>query len=287
MTDDKLNLLFVDDEPQIITSLNALFKTDYNVFTATNGPNALEIVRDNKIHIIVSDQRMYAILGLELLKSVKDLSPETIPILMIGYADMALAIKSLNNGEIFRFIEKPWNNVQFKQNIAIAAEHSSEQAGVNLLLIDESIDTCAKVHRLCGHKYTVFCANNMDQALLLLKQQEIAVIITEFVLEEEEMNNFLQLLKDTYPLIVTLVLSTIADPHLIVSFINEGKIFRYLPKPVDDKLLEININAALKRYAELKPDPALLESLQELETTDENKSSGIITRLMQKLHLLR
>jgi serine/threonine-protein kinase len=298
MTDNKLNLLFVDDEQQILTSLNALFEKDYNVFTATNGPHALELISKNTIDIIISDQRMPEMLGIELLKCVKDLSPKTIPILMIGYADMDIAVKSLNNDEIFSFIEKPWNNAQFKHNIAIAAEHFLQLARtnpnqnqsvhkVNLLLIDESIDICAQIHRIFGHKYTVYCANNMDEAFFILKGQEIAVIITEHVLLEEEMNDFIKLLKDTNPLVVTIILSTQADPHLIVRFINEGKIFRYLPKPVDDKLLEININAALKRYAELKPDTSLLKSIQQIEKTNENQSSSIITRLMKNLRLLR
>ncbi len=289
MNDDKLNLLFVDDEQQILTSLKTLFETDYNVFTAINGPNALEIIANNTIDIIVSDQRMPEMQGIDLLKCVKDLSPETTRILMTGSADMNLAVISLNHGEIFSFIEKPWNNAQFKQKLAKAAEHSlkPEIKKVNLLLIDKSIDICAKIHRLYGQKYTVYCGNNMDEALLLLKEYEIAVLITEYVPKEEEMDDFIQLLKHTNPSLVTIVLSAQADPRLLVRFINEGKIFRYLPKPVEDKLLEININAALKRYAELKPDPSLLESLQQIEKTDEKKSSSIIVRLMKKLGLLR
>ncbi len=297
MTNDKLNLLFVDDEQHILTSLNALFQTNYNVFTAISGANALEILGKNTIDIIISDQRMPEMQGIQLLKCVKDLSPKTIPILMIGSADMEIAIKLLNNGEIFSFIEKPWNNAQFQRQIAIAAKHSLKLAGkppkanqtiykVNLLLINESIEICTKVHRICGQKYTIYCANNLDEALLILKKQEIAVIITESVLlEEKEMNEFINLLKETNPLAVTIVLSTQADPHLIVRFINEGKIFSYLPKPVDDKLLEFNINAALKRYAELKPDPSLLKSIQQLEKTDGKQSSGIIAKLMKKLRL--
>ncbi len=289
MTDDKLNLLFVDDEKQILTSLNTLFDTDYNVFTATNGPNALEIISNNTIDIIVSDQRMPEMQGIDLLKCVKDLSPKTTRILMTGYADLDLAVTELNNGEIFSFIEKPWNNAQFKQKLAKAAEHSLEHEiqPVNLLLIDKSIDICAKVHRIFGDKYTVYCGNNMDDALLLLKEHKIAVMITESVLEEEDMGDFMQLLKETNPSLVTIVVSAQADPRLLVRFMNEGKIFRYLPKPAEDKLLESNINAALKRYAELKPDPSLLESLQKIEKKAEKKSSGIIARLMKKLHLLR
>ena len=289
MNDDKLNLLFVDDEQQILTSLNSLFDAEYNVFTATNGPNALEIISKQTIDIIVSDQRMPEMQGIDLLKCVKDLSPETTRILMTGSADMNLAVRSLNHGEIFSFIEKPWNNAQFKLKLAKAAEHLSkpEIEKVNLLLIDKSIDICAKIHRIYGQKYTVYCGNNMDDALLILKEHEIAVLITEYVPEEEEMNDFIQLLKDTNPSLITVVLSAQADPRLLVRFINEGKIFRYLPKPVEDKLLEININAALKRYAELKPDPSLLESLQKIEKTSDKKSSGIIARLMKKLRTLR
>ena len=104
---EKLNILFVDDEKQILIPLKAMFKKQYKVFTAVSGSDALNIIRSNLISIIVSDQRMPEMPGIELLKQVKEISPLTVRILLTGYADLNAVVESVNTGEIFRFIEKP------------------------------------------------------------------------------------------------------------------------------------------------------------------------------------
>lgn len=123
----RLNLLFVDDEKQILIPLKALFKKQYSVFIAPSGPKALEIVRNNAIQIIVSDQRMPEMQGVELLRQVKEISPQTVRILLTGYADLSAVMASVNTGEVFRFIEKPWNNERLKKTISAAADISLKQ----------------------------------------------------------------------------------------------------------------------------------------------------------------
>jgi response regulator RpfG family c-di-GMP phosphodiesterase len=74
--EEKSNILFVDDEPMILSSLNMLFKSKYKVYLAENGFDALEIIKSVPIKVIVSDQRMPGMLGHELLRQVKEISPE-------------------------------------------------------------------------------------------------------------------------------------------------------------------------------------------------------------------
>ena len=124
----------------------------------------------------------------------------------------------------------------------------------------------------------------MDDALIILEQQnELAVIITDIMVRD--LINFFEMLKTTYPSLVSVVLSTKTDAHIIVRLINEGHIFRYLPKPVEKKLLEFNINGALKHYAELMQDPSLLEKEEELEEMP-IVSASKKTTFMQKLKAL-
>ncbi|MDM8564432.1 response regulator [Candidatus Halobeggiatoa sp. HSG11] len=277
----KLNLLFVDDEKQILIPLKAMFKKQYAVFTAISGPNALEIINNNSIQIIVSDQRMPEMQGIELLKQVKEISPKTVRILLTGYADLNAVVESVNTGEIFRFIEKPWNNERLKNTIEAAANIYTKQDGIEIfdeivtpqksgiLLVDDSLDTCAIIHSLFGDKHSVFCASNMAEALVILEQQNIAVLITETNVQGEEMTTLIHVLKETYPLTVVVILTTQADAHLVVRLINEGQIFRYLPKPVENYVLEFSINAALKRHAQFCDEPSLLASQQFIETPSE------------------
>lgn len=276
----KLNLLFVDDEKQILIPLKAMFKKQYTVFTAISGPIALEIINSNSIQIIVSDQRMPEMRGIELLKQVKEISPQTVRILLTGYADLNSVVESVNTGEIFRFIEKPWNNERLKNTITAAASIYEKQDGVDIsddftlqksgiLLVDDNFDTCAVIHRLFGDKHSVFCASNMTEALNILSQQNIAVLITETNVQGEDMTTLIHVLKETYPLTVVVILTTQADAHLVVRLINEGQIFRYLPKPVENYVLEFSINAALKRHAQFCEQPSLLASQQFIETPSE------------------
>jgi len=275
------------------------------VFTAVSGPNALNIINDNQIQIIVSDQRMPEMQGVELLKEVKKISPNTVRILLTGYADINAVVDSVNTGEIFRFIEKPWNNERLKQTIEAAAKISQTQKNensldqddsssqsstqMNILVVDDVLDTYTKIHHYFGHLHNVFCANNIAESLSILEAQDISVLITETKVQGEDMSNLIHVLKDIYPLTVVMVLTTQADAHLVVRLINEGQIFRYLPKQVNDHVLEFGINAALKRYAQFKQQPSLLTSQQFIEkpATTTPESQGNLDMLKTKLNSLR
>jgi len=303
---EKLNILFVDDEKQILIPLKAMFKKQYGVFTAVSGPIALEIINKNLIQIIVSDQRMPEMQGIELLKLVKERSPSTVRILLTGYADLSAVVESVNTGEIFRFIEKPWNNERLKRTIETAANISLKQAGsmeidkclqsspeqsvqFGLLVVDDDLDICAKVHHFLGHQHNVFCANSLTDALTILEEQDIAVLITDTMVQGEEMSSLIHVLKETYPLTVVVVLTTQADAHLVVRLVNEGQIFRYLPKPVESHLLEFSINAALKRHAQFRHEPSQLVSQQYIEKPPEEtpEVKGKVTMLKDKLNFLQ
>lgn len=107
---EKPTLMFVDDEERILRSLKMMFRNKYEVLTTTTGQEALQMMRQIKVHVLVSDQRMPAMLGVELLRQAKTVSPKTIRMLLTGYADKEAVIGSINEGEIFRYISKPWKS---------------------------------------------------------------------------------------------------------------------------------------------------------------------------------
>ena len=108
--DKKEKILCVDDEVQIVISLRALLRSKYEVLIATSGEEALDILRkDNTIRVLISDQRMPKMLGAEVLREARKISPGTMRLLLTGYSDLQAIIDSINEGEVFRFINKPWN----------------------------------------------------------------------------------------------------------------------------------------------------------------------------------
>lgn len=115
-------VLFVDDERRVLTSMRAMFRRDYEVLLANSGQEAIDLLRDHSVDVIVSDQRMPGMTGVEVLKAVKTLAPNAMRILLTGYADLKAIEASINEGEVFRYLTKPCPSEQLKEAIGLAAE---------------------------------------------------------------------------------------------------------------------------------------------------------------------
>ena len=106
-------ILFVDDEEYILDIAQQIFaERDITILTALGADEALDIIRKHEIAVLVSDNHMPGMKGIDLLSRVKDLSPDTVKILMTGFADLETALDAINRVEVFRFIVKPWENTQ-------------------------------------------------------------------------------------------------------------------------------------------------------------------------------
>ena len=116
-------LLFVDDEQNILSSLKRLFRsTGHNILTATSGAEALAILETEVVDLIVSDMRMPEMDGAKLLAQVASSYPDTVRILLTGYADMDSTIRAVNEGHIYRYISKPWEDNDIKITVQKALE---------------------------------------------------------------------------------------------------------------------------------------------------------------------
>lgn len=112
---NRYTVLFVDDEINIQRSIKRLLrKEDYEVITVSNGFEALEIIRSQKIHLVISDFRMPEMTGTQLLQKIKELDSSTIRVILSGYANAGVVVEAINKGEIYRFLTKPWDDEQLK-----------------------------------------------------------------------------------------------------------------------------------------------------------------------------
>ncbi len=117
-TNDQESVLFVDDEKHILSSLRRLMRPlKLNTFFAVGGEEGLKVLQENKIDLVVSDMRMPHMDGAEFLTRVKQQWPDTIRMLLTGYADIGSTVNALNNGGIYRYISKPWDDEELKQII--------------------------------------------------------------------------------------------------------------------------------------------------------------------------
>jgi serine/threonine-protein kinase len=263
-------LLFVDDEERVTNALRAVFRDNYEVATAAGGEQALELVRRQPFHVIVSDQRMPGMLGVELLREAKTLQPNAVRILLTGYSDLAAIVGSVNDGEVYRFISKPWNQDDLQGTmaeavtIAIALEASppprvamKPSDDVVALVLDDSAMARA-AREMAGDLCRVVHAPTLDEALHALATNEVAVLIAD--LESSRVDNtvLLKLLKQEHPQTLVIVTTSRSDSEMIISLINEARIFRFVNKPVNLTLLQSHIVAALERYYSFKQSPQLV-----------------------------
>src|SRR3954452_16036387 len=100
---EKHPILLVDDESEILHSLRGLLRTEFELHTAESGAEALEILRRQPVHAIMTDQRMPNMTGVELLRRAKEERPEAVRIVFTGYADIKAVIDAVNQGEIYRY----------------------------------------------------------------------------------------------------------------------------------------------------------------------------------------
>jgi len=101
-------------------SFKATFRIKYNVLTALSGDGALAILEKNLVHIIVTDQRMPGMTGVEFLEKVLEKYPDPMRILLTGYADMDAVVDAVNKGKIFHYLAKPWNEEELDLTIQSA-----------------------------------------------------------------------------------------------------------------------------------------------------------------------
>ncbi len=107
-------LLIVNDEVDVLESLRHQFHRTYRVLTSPSGSGAIELLQNNDVEVILSDQRMPGMSGDVLLRKARELKPDTIRMLFTGYADIQAVISAVNEGNIFRYILKPWDSAELE-----------------------------------------------------------------------------------------------------------------------------------------------------------------------------
>ena len=133
---NKHPILLVDDEPEILFSLRGLLRREFDLHTAQSGAEALDILHRQPVHVIMTDQRMPEMTGVELLTRAKGACPRAIRVIFTGYADLKAVIDAVNRGEIYRYLTKPWDPDDLCALLHQACDHYEEVAERERLLAD-------------------------------------------------------------------------------------------------------------------------------------------------------
>lgn len=154
-------LLLVDDEENILSSLRRLLRRDgYRILTANGGQAGLEILATETVDVIVSDQRMPHMTGVEFLRHAKERSPDTIRMVLSGYTDLQSITDAINEGAIYKFLTKPWDDEHLRANIDEAFRRKD--------MMNEN----RRLHDMVGKTNTELAATNARLEKLLAEKQE-------------------------------------------------------------------------------------------------------------------
>lgn len=119
---EKIQILYVDDEPNNLVSFKAAYRREFNVFVAESGPEGRKVLENNDISIVITDQRMPIMTGVEFLESIVNEFPDTIRILITGFSDIQAVIDAINKGKIYHYVQKPWDETYLRNIITNAYE---------------------------------------------------------------------------------------------------------------------------------------------------------------------
>jgi len=295
---EPIRILFVDDEERILRSLALQFRRQYQVLTESDPRRALERLKSEKVHILVSDQRMPQMSGAELLAQAQQIAPDCLRILLTGYSDLDAAVEALNSGGIFRYLTKPWDPQEMaftlRQAAEIAARQSLPSAPVmplqstplSVLLLDNDPQTLAVVAEFCvagGHR--LLRVGNLDEAVAVLNGQPVDMLVSDLQLAGEDCAPLLKSLAQAHPRLLSLVVTPFCDTQALLKLINEAQIFRYLPKPIRRGLFDKGLQAAAEQ-AQLwraRPTQVITRLAQAPREAPEREKVGSLLGMLGRL----
>lgn len=277
-------LLCVDDEPLVLNALMRLFRPHYEVGIATSGAQALQLMSTLPFDVVISDQRMPGMSGVELLAQIREKHPHAMRILLTGYADLQATLDAVNRGEVFRYVTKPWNNDQLRQIVQQAMSAARTQgvaatagaapvtrlarpdlsvipgdagARVGVLVLDPDPALAALVRQVAPHR-ALAVATSLDEAATALEADpQIGVLITEARVGRDELAGILAALREVRPALTSIVAARHSDAEQVIRLINQGQIYRYIGKPVPAERLTVELNGAIRRHLGLRASPQL------------------------------
>lgn len=303
----KPTVLFVDDEERILRTLSLAFGARYRVLTASSGARALELLRENAVQVVVSDQRMPHMTGVEVLRHAREMQPAAMRILLTGYAELASIVGSINDGEIFRYVQKPWQLDALRSTVAEAvaiaeqtaaaalaetpppgaeAAPASEPIDGAIVVLDQRPDLFQLI-RDSQPGRPVLATDTLDGALAHLARQPAAVLVTDLQLPEGDITDALRLLKARQPELVTIVVTAFRDTSHLIRLINQAQVYRVLPRPVSRNMLLRGVESALRHHSVIRARPALLQRHRVAEANEVALDSSVASRVRGYLDRLR
>jgi len=299
-------LLIVDDETRILRALKAVFRSGYRVRTTTNCSEALHILKTEQVNAIISDQRMPEMRGVDLLNRARRISPNTMRLLMTGYSDVSSILDAINQGEVYRYITKPWGQDEIQAVVANAVKISQKLYDVDhaptydattatdyaekteLLVLDRRQTIYEVVRNQFSESCIVHYSQTIEDTVKIFVRRPVKVVIVNVPRGNSDYLSFLKLIKGQHPSIVTIAVMAESDADQMIDLINQGQIYRYLPVTIPPGRTRICIQSAINYANRLQANPVLAERHRvEKDETPESISQVNRRRIVESMSMLK
>ena len=269
-------ILFVDDEERVLRALTSIFDKKYTVRSTSNGQEALKMLGEEHFHVLVCDQRMPIMEGIEVLRQAQAISPNTVRVLLTGIADIRAIIRSINESEVYRYLTKPWRNSELTEIVDDAVHvglslteqraqpaprpaHALQLHDAHILVLDSESDAY-DILRLRHSHIPAAWVKTQNEALEYLGHNDVRVMIIAADHQNRSNVHLINILKTTHPHIVTMAILDYSDSDMLVGMINAARVFRVLFRPVNPDHLDDYIKSALTLAGQYHSRPVLVET---------------------------
>jgi DNA-binding NtrC family response regulator len=256
-------ILIVDDEEKILKSLcRLLMNENYEIKTANSAEEGLAILKEFPAQLIISDNMMPGMTGIEFFKKVEDLYPNTIRIILTGRADIKVTIASINEGEIFRFLTKPCKGDELKITIANALKYYDlikenrsliqivrKQRRTVLIVDDDAIIREQLEKELKRNFFNTLLAADGKSALEKFSKNKVDILILDVKLPDMDGLEVLQKVKERNPDCEVIVVTGFGNQEIAVQSLRRGAI-DYIDKPLDMEDLFAALGRAQEKLSE-------------------------------------
>lgn len=269
-------ILCVDDEPGLLRSMRWLMRGRYEVAVAACGRDALALLGGDSFDVMICNQRMPGMSGTELLEHARLVSPRTVRMLLTGHADLDAVLGSLNDGEVFRYLAKPWDNQQLLTSVADAVAIAQGTAGASttttqnrqvngagtwtatVLVFSDDAGVTAPWRAAARDAFNVLCTDDIADALGHLARRNVDVLVTEL---DDACSQRVELIRAVHrhlPSVAVVVHDQENAGGAVEPLIDEGLVHRCIGGPASPDQCHRVLRTAMNRHQEAirPPDSA-------------------------------
>ena len=264
-------VLTVTADARIQRALDVLWR-EHDVIACSDGGVAAPLALERDVDAVLCDQHVAPAQGVELLTQIREVHPRALRMLLCDRPDARLLFEAVNESEVFRIVDQPWDNAALR-DAALAALRAARLAPpisasplsadegervrrLNAVVVIESdAATQQRLRDLLQAHYKMHFANSLDRALQFMEQHETGALVCSVGSGRIELVAALKALKQAHPHMATIIIDVFNDLDRAIELINEAQIFRLLRRPFNPALCRPFVDAALARYWHIKQQP--------------------------------